>query len=91
MVENGLPSEQEESINTKLKFSYKQKVRIVEGFYKGYIGTVTDYHYKQYSEGKFETIEIFYVIDLDKEKRSITINEKSLRKELKFVIPFVHN
>lgn len=88
IIESGLPSEQEEAIQQNLKFCYNSKVKITNGFYKGYKGTIKDFKHKKYGEGKFETIEIFYIVDIEGEKKTITINENSLKKDFRIKIPF---
>ena len=56
------------------KFSYKQKVKITKGFYKGYKAVI-----KSYIETKANNEEIIYSVKIDGEGQEIKVSESSLR------------
>jgi len=62
------------------KFSFKQKVYIKDGFYKGYKGIVL-----KFTQDKSKDKNIFYDVKIETENLIVTIEEQHLRG-LKFGI-----
>lgn len=71
MVGNGSLSKklEEEAI---LKYSYKERVKITKGFYKGFVGVIDGW------EKSEETI--VYKVKLETENKSIEVSEQGLRR-----------
>lgn len=64
------------------RFSYKDKVTITEGFYRGFSGVIETV--KQVKD----TYE--YSIQLENIKKTINVKEEYLKKKLRFKIPFLN-
>lgn len=62
-------NDKQSTINTESTYSYLQKVKIINGFYKGRVGKIQSYKNKQY--------EILVIID--EKKHYIIVKESDIK------------
>lgn len=63
------------------EYSFKDRVKITAGFYKGYTGWV--------EKVKIQGEQVIYSVKLENNKQTLEISEQYLKRHYKFKLPFM--